>query len=186
MRPSFFPSRTSTSCSRCRARSATSPTNKAVIYDLLFKASSETLITIAADPKHLGANIGMTAVLHTWGSAMTHHPHVHMIVPGGGTLGRRPELDRREADLLPSRARALQVVPPPHAGEARGRARGWKTRLLRRSCAARRRQCVRQIPRTAAQAALVRLRQAPLRRAESRARLSRHAIPTGSPSRTAG
>jgi hypothetical protein len=58
--------------------------NKAVIYDLLFKASSETLITIAADPKHLGARIGITAVLHTWGSAMSHHPHVHMIVPGGG------------------------------------------------------------------------------------------------------
>jgi hypothetical protein len=58
--------------------------NKAVIYDLLFKASSEALLTIAADPKHLGARIGVTAVLHTWGSAMTHHPHVHMIVPGGG------------------------------------------------------------------------------------------------------
>jgi hypothetical protein len=58
--------------------------NKAVIYDLLFKASAETLITIAADPKHLGARIGITCVLHTWGSAMTHHPHVHMIVPGGG------------------------------------------------------------------------------------------------------
>jgi Putative transposase/Transposase zinc-binding domain len=58
--------------------------NKAVIYDLLFKASSETLLTIAADPKHLGARIGITAVLHTWGSAMTHHPHVHGIVPGGG------------------------------------------------------------------------------------------------------
>jgi hypothetical protein len=58
--------------------------NKAVIYDLLFKASSEALLTIAADPKHLGARIGSTAVLHTWGSAMTHHPHVHMIVPGGG------------------------------------------------------------------------------------------------------
>ena len=58
--------------------------NKAVIYDLLFKASSETLRTIAADPKHLGAKIGFTSVLHTWGSAMTHHPHVHMIVPGGG------------------------------------------------------------------------------------------------------
>jgi hypothetical protein len=58
--------------------------NKAVIYDALFKASSETLLTIAADPKHLGARIGVTAVLHTWGSAMTHHPHVHMIVPGGG------------------------------------------------------------------------------------------------------
>jgi len=58
--------------------------NKAAIYDILFKASAETMITIAADPKHLGARVGITAVLHTWGSAMTHHPHVHMIVPGGG------------------------------------------------------------------------------------------------------
>ncbi|TIS52793.1 MAG: transposase, partial [Mesorhizobium sp.] len=58
--------------------------NKAVIYDLLFRAASEALLTIAADPKHLGARIGITAVLHSWGSAMTHHPHVHMIVPGGG------------------------------------------------------------------------------------------------------
>ena len=58
--------------------------NKEVIYDLLFKASAQTLLTIAADPKHLGARIGITSVLHTWGSAMTHHPHVHMIVPGGG------------------------------------------------------------------------------------------------------
>jgi hypothetical protein len=58
--------------------------NKAVIYDLLFKASSETMLTIAADPKRLGARIGVLSVLHTWGSALTHHPHVHMIVPGGG------------------------------------------------------------------------------------------------------
>jgi hypothetical protein len=58
--------------------------NKAVVYDILFKAASETLLTIAADPKHLGARIGLTAVLHTWGSALTHHPHVHCIVPGGG------------------------------------------------------------------------------------------------------
>jgi Putative transposase/Transposase zinc-binding domain len=58
--------------------------NKAVIYNLLFKASSETMLAIAADQKHLGARIGITSVLHTWGSAMTHHPHVHMIVPGGG------------------------------------------------------------------------------------------------------
>jgi hypothetical protein len=58
--------------------------NKAVIYDLLFKAAAETMLTVAADPKHLGARIGITAVLHSWGSAMTHHPHVHMIVPGGG------------------------------------------------------------------------------------------------------
>src|SRR2546422_2663052 len=53
--------------------------NKAVIYDLLFKASAETLITIAAEPKHLGAYCGGTSVLHTWGSALTHHPHVHII-----------------------------------------------------------------------------------------------------------
>jgi hypothetical protein len=58
--------------------------NKAVIYNLLLKTSAETLITIAADPEHLGARIGVLSVLHTWGSALTHHPHVHMIVPGGG------------------------------------------------------------------------------------------------------
>src|SRR5436190_13054488 len=58
--------------------------NKAAIYDILFKASAETMLTIAADPKHLGARIGGLSVLHTWGSALNHHPHVHMIVPGGG------------------------------------------------------------------------------------------------------
>ena len=62
--------------------------NKAVIYRLLFDVAAETLRTIAADPKHLGAQIGATLVLHTWGSALTHHPHVHGIVPGGG-----PSLD---------------------------------------------------------------------------------------------
>jgi hypothetical protein len=65
--------------------------NKAVIYRLLFEVAAETLSTIAADPKHLGAQIGTTLVLHTWGSALTHHPHVHGIVPGGGLSpdGRR-------------------------------------------------------------------------------------------------
>lgn len=58
--------------------------NKAVIYDLLMKVSADTMLTIAADPEHLGAKIAITSVLHTWGSAMMHHPHVHMIVPGGG------------------------------------------------------------------------------------------------------
>jgi len=58
--------------------------NKAVIYGILFKASAQATLTIAADPKHLGARIGITSVLHSWGSAMTHHPHVHMILPGGG------------------------------------------------------------------------------------------------------
>jgi hypothetical protein len=58
--------------------------NKAVIYDLLFKASAETTLKIAATRRHLGARIGFMSVLHTWGSALTHHPHVHMVVPGGG------------------------------------------------------------------------------------------------------
>ena len=58
--------------------------NKRAIYSLLFKASAETVATIAADPKRLGARVGMISVLHTWGSALTHHPHIHMIVPGGG------------------------------------------------------------------------------------------------------
>ncbi len=78
--------------------------NKALVYDLLFRAASETMLAIAADPKHLGARIGITAVLHTWGSAMTHHPHVHMIVPGGGIApdGSR-WISSRPAFLLPVR-----------------------------------------------------------------------------------
>ena len=58
--------------------------NKAVVYDILFRAAAETVRTIAADPRHLGATIGMTAMLHTWGQNLIHHPHVHCIVPGGG------------------------------------------------------------------------------------------------------
>jgi hypothetical protein len=78
--------------------------NKAVVYDLLFRAASETMLTIAADQRHLGARIGITAVLHTWGSAMTHHPHIHMIVPGGG-ISRDGErwVSSRPAFLLPVR-----------------------------------------------------------------------------------
>jgi hypothetical protein len=78
--------------------------NKAVLYDLLFRAASETMLTIAADRRHLGARIGITAVLHTWGSALTHHPHVHMIVPGGGiTLDGQRWISSRPAFLLPVR-----------------------------------------------------------------------------------
>src|ERR1700690_5405 len=78
--------------------------NKAVIYDLLFKASAETMLTIAADRKHLGARIGITSVLHTWGSAMTHHPHIHMIVPGGGiSLDGKSWISCRPGFFLPVR-----------------------------------------------------------------------------------
>lgn len=58
--------------------------NKSVVYDILFKAVAKTLTTIAGDQKHLGARIGATLVLHTWGSAMPHHPHIHCVIPGGG------------------------------------------------------------------------------------------------------
>ena len=78
--------------------------NKAVIYDLLFKASAETMLTIAADPEHLGARIGITSVLHTWGSAMTHHPHIHMIVPGGGlSLDGKSWVSCRPGFFLPAK-----------------------------------------------------------------------------------
>ena len=78
--------------------------NKAVVYDLLFKAASETLLTIAADPRRLGARIGLTAVLHTWGSALTHHPHVHCIVPGGGlSLDGERWISCRKGFFLPVR-----------------------------------------------------------------------------------
>ncbi len=78
--------------------------NKAVIYDLLFKAAAETLLTIAADPKRLGARLGITAVLHTWGSALTHHPHIHCIVPGGGlSLDGERWVAARSGFLLPVR-----------------------------------------------------------------------------------
>jgi Putative transposase/Transposase zinc-binding domain len=78
--------------------------NKAVVYDLLFRTAAETLLKIAADPKHLGARIGATAVLHSWGSAMTYHPHVHMIVPGGGiSLDGTRWVSCRPGFLLPVR-----------------------------------------------------------------------------------
>jgi len=94
--------------------------NKAVIYDLLFRASAETMLMIAADPKHLGASIGITAVLHTWGSAMTHHPHVHMIVPGGGIsldrsqwIIKRPFVEHVLAELGLDREEVSQVCAKP-------------------------------------------------------------------------
>ena len=78
--------------------------NKAAVYDLLFHAAAKTMLTIAADPRHLGARIGITAVLHTWGSALTHHPHVHMIVPGGGiSLDGERWISSRPTFLVPVR-----------------------------------------------------------------------------------
>jgi Putative transposase/Transposase zinc-binding domain len=97
--------------------------NKRAIYDLLMKAAADTMLTIAADPRHLGARIGITAVLHTWGSALTHHPHVHMIVPGGGLSANGGRwISVRPGFLLPVkvlsrlfRGRLLAMLTEAHA-----------------------------------------------------------------------
>ena len=81
--------------------------NKAVVYNILFQAAAETLITIAADPKHLGARIGATLVLHTWGSALTHRPHVHGIVPGGGLSKDGQQLAKEMTPEAVSQAQEL-------------------------------------------------------------------------------
>jgi hypothetical protein len=82
--------------------------NKAVVYDIQFKAAAETLLTIGADPEHLGAKLGFTAVLHTWGSAMTLHPHIHVIVPGGGiAIDGERWVDCRKRFFLPVNVLAM-------------------------------------------------------------------------------
>ena len=135
--------------------------NKAVIYGILFKAAAETLITIAADPKHLGARIGLTAVLHTWGSALTHHPHVHIIVPGGGIS---PDGERwiscRPGFFLPVRVlsrlfRRLFLEQLAAAPCQRPSA------VLRRSRPLADRQCLHRLSRAAAQGRMGRLRKRP-------------------------
>src|SRR5215204_5965627 len=97
--------------------------NKALVYSLLFKVAAETLTTIAADPKRLGARIGVTAVLHTWGQTLDHHPHVHCIVPGGGlSLDGRHWVACRPRFFLPVRVLSrlfrrlfLQALEASHA-----------------------------------------------------------------------
>ena len=146
--------------------------NKAVIYDLLFKAAAEATLTIAADPKHLGASIGITAVLHTWGSALTHHPHVHMIVPGGGiSLDGQRWIACRPTFFLPVRVlsrlfRRLFLKMLTTAHEA------GRLAVLRRPRRARRRKSIRRLPRAAAQGRVGGLCQGAVRRAAGRARLS--------------
>ena len=146
--------------------------NKAVVYNLMFRTAAQTLLTIAADPKHLGARIGATAVLHTWGSAMTHHPHVHIIVPGGDIAGWHA------LGIWPTRfplasAGTVPFVPADLPGRARRGSRGGPSGLLRRDRVAASSERVRRVSRAAAQKELVRLAQAALRRARSSARLSR-------------
>ena len=152
--------------------------NKAVIYGLLFDVAAETCCTIAADPKHLGAQIGVTLVLHTWGSALTHHPHVHGIVPGGGLS---PDGERwvacRPGFFLPVRVlsrlfrrRFLEELDRAH------RAGGCSSSASTpRSADA----APSPLARAAAPERMGRLRQAPVRRARGGAGLSVALHPPG-------
>jgi hypothetical protein len=77
--------------------------NKAVVYDILLKAAAETIRVIGADPEHLGAETGMIAILHTWGQTLTHHPHAHCVVPGGGLTPDGRWIGCRPTFFLPVR-----------------------------------------------------------------------------------
>ena len=150
--------------------------NKAAIYDLLFKASSETMLSIAADRKRLGARIGILSVLHTWGSALNHHPHIHMIVPGGGfSLDGKRWVSCRPRYLFP--VEVLSLVPPLAPGEARCRARRRRTTVLRQACQARRSQSLRRLSAPTAQQRLGGLLQGPVRRPRASLALSRPLYP---------
>ena len=139
-------------------------TNKEIIYGLLFDIAAEILRTIAADPKHLGARIGTTLVLHTWGSALTHHPHVHGIVPGGGlALDANRWVPCKPGFFLSVRVlsrlfrrRFLEELAEPASWRA--------TAVLRRSPRSGRPRGLCRLAHAAAPVRVGRLRQAPVRR----------------------
>src|SRR4051794_23833511 len=139
--------------------------NKAVVYHLLFRTAAETLLTIAADPKHLGARVGATAVLHTWGSAMTHHPHIHMIFAGRRALAGRHALGAVPTRLPLTGARVVPSVPAAPPGRARRRPRGGSAGVLRRDRGSASPGGIRRTPRATQEEEVVRLREAALRRA---------------------
>ncbi len=89
--------------------------NKKTVYGILFRATAETLLTIARDPKHLGADIGYFAVLHTWGQNLLHHPHLHCVIPGGGiSVGEQPcWIASRPSFFLPVRVLSATLTASP-------------------------------------------------------------------------
>ena len=153
--------------------------NKAVVYDILFKATNETLRTIAADPKHLGAELGFVTVLHTWGQALQHHPHLHCVVPAGGLS---PDGQRwvacRPGFFLPVKVlsrlfRRLFLEQLKAAFDAGKLAFFFRLRCPRRT------RRFHPLPCAAAQGELGSLRQAPVRRTRASAGLSRSLYPPG-------
>ena len=167
--------------------------NKAVIYDLLFKASAETMLTIGADPKHLGARTGFISVLHTWGSAMTHHPHVHMIAPGGGLspdgtrwvpCRRRFFLPVRVLSKLFRRLMLEKLAAAHSCAQVASCGSAPQAPLLWRTRTPRQRGCVRRLPGAAQKNQVVRLLQAAVLRSQKPCWPTCRATRTGLPSRT--
>jgi hypothetical protein len=151
--------------------------NKALIYALLFQAAAETLLAIAADPKHLGARIGLTAVLLTWGSAFTHHPHLHCIVPGGGIALDGERVACRRGFFLHVRvlSRLFQRLFCKKLDAAH---RAGVLKFFRRASVVGKGRSVRRVPEAAAPNRPGGLCQAPLRRTRGGARLSVPLHPT--------
>ena len=106
--------------------------NKEVVYGILFQATAETLKTIAADPKHLGAEIGFFAVLHTWGQSLQFHPHLHCVVPGGGLSPDGQRWVSCRPDFFLPRPGSLPSVSPPLPGIPAEGIRFRQTTVLRR------------------------------------------------------
>ena len=177
-RRNFSTASTSTSSSPCRIEiAAIAYQNKEVVYNILFQATAETLRTIAADPKHLGAEIGFFAVLHTWGSALLHHPHLHCVVPGGGLS---PDGTRwvpcKPGFFLHVRVLS-RIVSSSVSGASPERLRLWQTAVLHRLEAFRIRG-ICPLSGTSAKGKVGRLCQATLRRPRAGAGLCRPLHPS--------
>ena len=150
--------------------------NPTRLYNLLFKITAQTLYTIAADPKHLGAKIGTTAVLHTWGSALTHHPHIHCIVPGGGLNPNNQWIACKSGFFLPvkvlSRLFKTPVFRTPCTSSS-------TSSILRFTSASNESSRLQRVPESGSKDPMGRLCQTTLRRTQIRARLSIKIYPPG-------
>ena len=143
--------------------------NQRLFYNLLFRAASETLLEIAADPRHLGARIGVLAVLHTWSQNLGHHPHLHCLVPAGGLALDRSRWVRIKARLLPARPRAQPHVPRQAARLPQAELSTQRTTLLRHAGCALPAACISLPALYPAQQGVGGLLQASLRRTRTRA-----------------
>src|ERR1035437_3568449 len=147
--------------------------NKAAVYAILFKAAAEAMMTLASNPRRLGAEIGVVAVLHTWGQALTHHPPCPLRRSRRRPLLRRRAVGGRPGDLLPARQAALPALQTPVSRTPEGCLQRRRPRLLRRSSASRRAHGIRHPSHRHAARRLGRLFQKAVRRTCPGSRLSR-------------